>query len=106
MAWYFYIICFFAGALLGNSIPHFINGISGKRFPTPFTRPSGKKLSSPTVNILWGFVNFIVGYILIITVGSFTLGFNWYSLALMLGVLFIGLFNSKTFGNLRKKLEF
>jgi FtsH-binding integral membrane protein len=62
--WYDYIGCFFAGAFLANTVPHFVHGISGDRFPTPFASPPGKGLSSPTVNILWALFNLIVGYVL------------------------------------------
>jgi hypothetical protein len=37
--WYEYIACFFAGMFLANVVPHFVHGISGERFPTPFTYP-------------------------------------------------------------------
>src|SRR6201984_1620710 len=59
-----YIFCFFAGAILANVVPHFVHGISGDRFPTPFARPPGKGLSSPTTNVVWALVNLIVGYLL------------------------------------------
>lgn len=59
-----YIAAFFAGAVLANVVPHFVSGISGDRFPTPFAKPPGKGLSSPTVNILWALFNLIVGAIL------------------------------------------
>jgi len=62
--WYDYIACFFAGAFLTNVVPHFIYGISGDRFPTPFAQPPGKGLSSPTVNVVWALFNLVVGYIL------------------------------------------
>ena len=62
--WYDYIACFFAGAFLVNAVPHFVHGISGDRFPTPFASPPGKGLSSPTGNILWALFNLIVGYVL------------------------------------------
>jgi hypothetical protein len=62
--WYDYIACFFAGMFLANAVPHFVNGISGDRFPTPFAHPPGKGLSSPTVNVVWGLLNLAVGYIL------------------------------------------
>jgi hypothetical protein len=62
--WYDYIGCFFAGAFLANAVPHFVHGISGDRFPTPFASPPGKGLSSPTVNMAWALFNLIVGYIL------------------------------------------
>jgi uncharacterized membrane protein len=62
--WYDYIACFFAGMFLANVVPHFVHGISGDRFPTPFAHPPGKGLSSPTVNVVWALFNLIVGYIL------------------------------------------
>lgn len=64
MAWYNYLAAFFAGAFLANVVPHFFHGISGDRFPTPFAHPPGRGLSSPTVNVVWAWVNLIVGYIL------------------------------------------
>ncbi len=64
MTWYYYIACFFAGMFLANAVPHFVQGISGDRFPTPFAHPPGKGLSSPTVNVLWGLINIALGYIL------------------------------------------
>jgi hypothetical protein len=64
MNWYDYIACFFAGMFLTNVVPHFVQGISGNRFPTPFAHPPGKGLSSPTVNTVWALFNLVVGYIL------------------------------------------
>ncbi len=64
MNWYHYIACFFAGMFLADAVPHFVHGISGDRFPTPFARPPGKGLSSPTVNVVWALFNLVVGYIL------------------------------------------
>ena len=64
MKWYNYVACFFAGFFLANVVPHFIHGISGDSFPTPFAHPSGKGLSSPLINVLWALLNMIVGYLL------------------------------------------
>jgi hypothetical protein len=64
MAWYNYIAAFFAGAFLANVVPHFFHGISGDRFPTPFAHPPGRGLSSPTVNVIWAWVNLVIGYVL------------------------------------------
>ena len=64
MPWYNYIACFFAGMFLANVVPHFVHGISGDRFLTPFAHPPGKGLSSPTVNVVWALFNLVVGYIL------------------------------------------
>jgi hypothetical protein len=59
-----YIASFFAGVFFANVVPHFVHGISGDRFPTPFAHPPGKGLSSPTVNVVWALFNLAVGYIL------------------------------------------
>jgi len=64
MSWYNHVACFFAGAFLANVVPHFVHGISGNRFPTPFAHPPGRGLSSPTVNVAWAWLNLIVGYVL------------------------------------------
>ena len=64
MKWYHYIACFFAGMFLANAVPHFTHGISGDGFPTPFANPPGKGLSSPTINVLWGLFNLVIGYLL------------------------------------------
>src|SRR5579864_4115783 len=71
MRWYFYVAYFFGGAFLVNAVPHFVSGVSGRSFPTPFASPPGKGLSSPTVNVLWGTLNAVVGYFLVCHVGEF-----------------------------------
>ena len=85
MNWYDYIACLFAGMFLANVVPHFVHGISGDRFPTPFARPPGKGLSSPTMNVVWALVNLIVGYALF-RVGKVSSGGN-----LALAVFFVGI---------------
>src|SRR6202012_4864802 len=64
MSWHQVIAGFFAGAFLANVVPHFVHGISGDRFPTPFAKPPGKGLSSPTVNVVWALFNLAVGSLL------------------------------------------
>jgi hypothetical protein len=64
MNWYAYVACFFSGAFLANVVPHFVHGILGDRFPTPFAHPPGKGFSSPTVNVVWALVNLMAGYVL------------------------------------------
>ena len=64
MKWYHYAAAFFAGGFLTNAIPHFVNGISGNAFPSPFANPPGQGLSSPMTNVLWALFNMFVGYIL------------------------------------------
>ena len=50
---------------LANFVPHFINGVSGNAFPTPFANPPGKGLSTPVINVLWAMFNLLVGYLLL-----------------------------------------
>jgi hypothetical protein len=64
MTWYCYFAGFFSGIFLANFVPHFVQGISGNRFPTPFAKPPGKGLSSPTLNVIWGLLNLLAGYFL------------------------------------------
>jgi len=64
MEWYQYLAVFFSGAFLANAIPHFVHGISGDKFPTPFSKPPGKGLSPAYINVLWAALNIIVGYLL------------------------------------------
>jgi hypothetical protein len=62
--WYHYIAAFLAGMFLTNVIPHYVNGLSGNPFPSPFADPPGKGLSSPTINVLWALFNMVIGYLL------------------------------------------
>jgi hypothetical protein len=64
MEWYLYIASFFAGIFLANAVPHFVQGISGNKFPSPFAKPSGRGLSSPIVNVIWALFNTLTGYLL------------------------------------------
>jgi hypothetical protein len=63
--WYHYLAAFFAGFFLTNAVPHFVNGVSGNAFPSPFADPPGKGLSSPLVNTSWACFNLVVGYFLL-----------------------------------------
>lgn len=65
MPWYDYVAAFFAGMVLANVVPHFVHGISGDGFPTPFAKPPGRGLSSPTVNVVWALVNMVIGFVLL-----------------------------------------
>ena len=65
MPWYFYVLDFLGGLLLANGVPHFVHGISGSRFQTPFASPPGVGASSPLVNVIWGYVNLGVGIVLL-----------------------------------------
>jgi hypothetical protein len=65
MAWYFYLLEVLGGMFLANAVPHFVQGISGNPFPTPFAKPPGQGDSSPLVNVVWGFGNLVAGGLLL-----------------------------------------
>ncbi len=102
MAWYAYFAYFFAGAFLANGIPHFVHGISGKKFRTPFAKPMGKGESSPVVNVIWGVVNFLIGYALVFGVGQFRFGFTPDAMMLFLGGIVIAMVLALSFGRMRE----
>jgi hypothetical protein len=94
--WYEYIACFFAGIFLTNVVPHFVHGISGDRFPTPFAHPPGKGLSSPTVNVVLALFNLVVGYILF-RVGKVTSGDTTEWIIFFAGIVLISTLSSVRF---------
>lgn len=98
MTWLHLVSYFFGGALLANAVPHFVSGMMGRPFQTPFAKPPGQGLSSSTVNVLWGFFNAAVGYLLVVRVGNFDLRSASDVCALAVGALLIGLFSAKHFG--------
>jgi len=98
MRWYHYLSFFFGGAFLANALPHLGNGISGHPFQSPFASPPGVGLSSSTVNVLWGFFNLAVGYLLVCCVGSFNLRKINHVLALGAGILIMSLMLAHAFG--------
>lgn len=98
--WLQYVSYFFGGAFLANGTPHFVSGLMGRAFQSPFAKPPGKGLSSATVNVLWGFFNLAAGYVLICRVGNFDLRASDSVFAAGLGVLVTGLMLARTFGQL------
>jgi hypothetical protein len=98
MHWYHYVSYFFGGVLLANAIPHFVSGMMGRPFQSPFAKPPGVGLSSSTVNVLWGAFNIVVGYLLICQVGDFDLRNPIHALATGLGALFIAVMSARGFG--------
>lgn len=98
MSWLHLVSYFFGGIFLANAIPHFVSGMMGRSFQTPFAKPPGKGLSSSTVNVLWGFFNAVAGYLLVVRVGNFDLRSIRDVLALAVGALLISLQLARHFG--------
>jgi hypothetical protein len=96
-----YIAHFFGGAFLANGIPHFVNGVCGKPFRTPFVAARRNGVSSPVSNVVWGWLNLLVAYLLFIDIGPLYLGSLPDTTASAGGVLLMGLLLAKLFSGER-----
>jgi hypothetical protein len=72
----------------------------GRPFQSPFAKPPGRGLSTSTINVVWGFFNLALAYVLIYRVGNFDLRSFADALAAGLGCLAMGIFAARTFGEL------
>ena len=100
MPWYYYVADFFAGAFLTNGIPHFVQGICGNKFQTPFASPPGVGESSALVNVLWGWLNFVVGGVLLLYFFPLPATPGYY-VAPALGALIIAVWLGRHFAKVR-----
>ena len=98
MAWLPYAAWFLGGAFLTTAVPHFVSGVMGRPFQSPFANPPGEGLSSSSVNVLWGFFNLVVSYLLIGRVGEFDVRSTEHVTALGLGILLMALITARLFG--------
>jgi hypothetical protein len=96
-----FLVIFFAGAFLCNSIPHLFSGLLGLPFPSPFSKPMGIGDSPPIVNFIWGFFNLLVG-IFLFSRHPAAPGFNSEFATLMAGVLLMGMNLSIHFGKVQR----
>jgi hypothetical protein len=100
MEWLHDLAWFAGGAVFTNSIPHFVCGVMGRPFQSPFAKPHGVGLSSSSVNVAWGFFNLVIAYLLIYRVGSFDLRATEDAVALGAGILLCGIATARMFGRL------
>jgi hypothetical protein len=70
MLWSHLVAYAFAGAFSANVVPHFVSGVLGRTFPTPFATPPFRGASSSRVNVLYALGNLAVAYALL-RVGTF-----------------------------------
>ena len=100
MIWIARVGYFIAGACLTNAIPHLVAGLTGRAFPTQFSRHPGIGLSSPFVNFAWGWANALLGCLLLWHAGSFRAGSASGVVLLLAGSFVTGTILSVHFGNL------
>jgi hypothetical protein len=98
MVWGNDVSYFFGGMFLTNGVPHWVSGLMGRPFQSPFAKPPGEGLSSSTVNVLWGFFNLIVGYVLLVRVGTFDMHSSEQVAAAGAGALVLSLVTARMFG--------
>ena len=100
MNWLVLLSFFFGGVFAANAVPHFVAGTMGRAYRTPFARPPGRGLSSPTVNVIWGVVSGFIGYLFVVHVGE-SHPRSWAQiLAFGLGVLLLGIGLARRAGQL------
>lgn len=102
MEWYNYLSAFWAGMFLANFVPHFVQGICGNKFPTPFAKPSGQGLSLPSTNIYWALTNLVIGFILFQAAKISSNNF-WSFFVFFAGVATISLYLSRRFSTKHKE---
>ncbi len=98
MNWLWLVSYFFGGAFAANAVPHFVSGTLGRSFQSPFAKPAGQGLSSATVNVVWGFFNAVVAYLLVARVGAFDPRATSDVVALSLGALLLSVSIARHFG--------
>lgn len=62
--WWHYLLALPAAVLTVNGLPHFLHGIAGQAFPTPFTGGPGSR-DSALRNVFWGAGNIVAGGLLL-----------------------------------------
>jgi hypothetical protein len=95
-----FIAWFVAGGLLVNMVPHLVAGLQGRAFQSPFAKPPGKGLSSPLINVIWGFINLAASWALFIRVGEFDIANAAHAAVAAFGGLFSGVFLAVHFGKI------
>ena len=101
MPLYIYPLQFVSGLLLANGVPHFVQGIGGHRFQSPFASPPGVGESSPMVDVLWGFGNLAVGFAVLWSFSPKGADVVWQWIAVGLGVLTAAVMLARQFGRVR-----
>ena len=95
MPWIAYIAHFIAAAFLTNGVPHFVNGVCGRSFRFPFAPPA--KTASPTANVIWGWANFFIAFLLFANIGPLYIGTPGDTIFVAAGALVTGVVLARIF---------
>ncbi len=89
-----YVLFFLAAFFAANTVPHYVKGVTGEKHMTPFAKPS-----SASVNILWGSFNLFAAFWLFHWALQKDYDFGPMVLAIVAGVLVLGLVLAKIWEN-------
>ncbi|WP_102223181.1 hypothetical protein [Acidimangrovimonas sediminis] len=98
MIWLAPLAHLFGGVFLTNAVPHLVAGVQGRPFQTPFADPPGRGRSTSIVNVLWGFANLVVAYLLLWHVGPLDMHLWTAVLPPAIGAFAMALFAARHFG--------
>jgi hypothetical protein len=93
-----YLASFVSGVLFANAVPHFVHGISGEYFPAPFGQFLGKGLPGYLSNVIWGFINIVLGYNLFV-IGKVSSPGKLTKIFFFAGILAMSIFLSVVFSH-------
>lgn len=102
MLWFHFLAYFFAGAFSANFVPHFVSGVLGRTFPTPFASPPFRGQSSSRVNVLYALCNLVVAYTLLFCVGDFEPRSALHAGVFGLGLAAMSLLITRSLGRLQR----
>jgi hypothetical protein len=105
LPWYIYLLQFISGLFLANGVPHFVQGISGHWFQSPFASPPGIGESSPVTNVLWGFLNLAIGFVLLWSFAPKGINVVAEWAIVGLGVLIAAVLLARHFGGVRSRRD-
>lgn len=97
--WHHFIAWFFGAGLLTNFVPHFVSGVTGNAFQSPFATPPGVGLSTSTENVVWAFINLALAWLLL-RIGAFEPRRFTHVLPFASGLLLFAVYLSRYFGKL------
>lgn len=96
-----YLAYIIAAFCLANGLPHFLKGICGESFQSPFASPPGVGESSPVINVFWALANFALAALLVGCAGFFSPGLNTPTYIFVTGFCLAAVILAIVFGRIR-----
>ncbi|MFO0662984.1 MAG: hypothetical protein U0174_03480 [Polyangiaceae bacterium] len=103
MPWSCFPAYLFAGVFFANFVPHFVSGVLGRTFPTPFASPPFRGQSSSRVNVVYAVGNLAIVYLLLLRVGDFDPRNSFHAGAFGLGLTAWSLMIARSLARLQRE---